>query len=77
MGEREKSRHFHWNIKHAIGHAGKVLSDLSPGTWAAESLTLTRPRLHLDESEKEYQETDSYSALALAAKPRLGHRPAW
>lgn len=77
MGKREKSRHFHRNITHAIGHVGKVLSDLSPGTWVGESLTLTSLRLYLGESEKEYQEIDSWFALALAAKPRLGHRPAW
>lgn len=77
MGERERSRHFHRNIKHAIGHAGKVLSDLSPGTWVGESLTLTSLRLYMDESEKEYQEIDSWFALALAAKLHLGHRPAW
>lgn len=76
-GKREKSQgHFHRNIKHAIGHVGKALSDLSPGTWAnwkrwkqkaraAKSLTLTSPRLHLDELEKECEETDSWLALAL------------
>lgn len=58
-----------------MGHVGKVLSDLSPGTWgqmmwkaqAAESLTLRSSGLHLDESEKEHQKTDSWFALALAA----------
>ena len=85
--KREKSQgHFHSNIKHVSGHAGKVLSDLSPGTWGqseveatgAESLPLTSPRLHLDELQKECQETDSWFALALAAKPCMGHRqPPW
>lgn len=59
-GKREKSQgHLHRNIRHAIGHVGKALSDLSSGTranWkrkprAAKSLTLTSPRLHLDELE--------------------------
>lgn len=61
MVKRERSQgHYRRNIKHAIGHVGKVLSDLSPGTWgqmmqkpqAAESLTLRSPELHLDESQK-------------------------
>lgn len=47
-------------MKHAIGHVGKVLSDLSPGLrgqmmqklQAAESLILRSPELHPDESQK-------------------------
>lgn len=85
MGEREKSQgHFHRNIKHGIGHVGKSLSDLSPGTWAnwkwkpqaGESLTLTIPGLYLDELETECQETDSWFALTQAAELHLGHRSA-